>query len=160
MGRSIIPLHQSLVTRLILTVGLVLLASLSVWAYLHIEDQKSRLMEHIVAGTDRLTNTIRLGTHYAMMLNSRDDITQIITNVGRQKRIANIRIYNKQGQIKFSNRNEEVEQVTNIEDEACYVCHRTDPPLDHLNLDQRMRIYRVPEGHRMLGILTDRKSVV
>ena len=154
MGRSIIPLHQSLVTRLILTVGLVLLASLSVWAYLHIEDQKSRLMEHIVAGTDRLTNTIRLGTHYAMMLNSRDDITQIITNVGRQKRIANIRIYNKQGQIKFSNRNEEVEQVTNIEDEACYVCHRTDPPLDHLNLDQRMRIYRVPEGHRMLGILT------
>ena len=139
---------------MILTVGLVLLASLSVWAYLHIEDQKSRLMEQILAGTDRLTNTIRLGTHYAMMLNSRDDITQIIANVGQQKKIENIRIYNKQGQIKFSNRDEEVDQVTNIEDEACYICHRTDPPMDNLPLSKRTRIFRGQDGQRMLGIIT------
>lgn len=154
MARSVIPFHQRLATRLILTVGLVLLASLSIWAYLHIKDQKSRLMEQILAGTDRLTNTIRLGTHYAMMLNSRDDITQIITNVGQQKKIENIRIYNKQGQIKFSNRGEEVDRVTNIEDEACYICHRTDPPLDNLVLDKRTRIFRGQNGQRMLGIIT------
>ena len=154
MVRSVIPIHKRLATRLILTVGLVLLASLSVWAYLHIEDQKSRLMEQILAGTDRLTNTIRLGTHYAMMLNSRDDITQIIANVGQQKKIENIRIYNKQGQIKFSNRDEEVDQVTNIEDEACYICHRTDPPMDNLPLSKRTRIFRGQDGQRMLGIIT------
>ncbi len=154
MDRSVIPFHKRLATRLILTVGLVLLASLSIWAYLHIEDQKSRLMEYILAGTDRLTNTIRLGTHYAMMLNSRDDITQIITNVGQQKKIENIRIYNKQGQIKFSNRSEEVDRVTNIEDEACYICHRTNPPKDDLALEMRTRIFRDQDGHRMLGIIT------
>lgn len=154
MVRSVIPFHQSLATKLILTVGLLLLASLSVWAYLHIDNQKHLLMEQILAGTDRLTNTIRLGTHYAMMLNSREDITQIITNVGRQKKIENIRIYNKQGQIKFSNRSEEVDRVTNIEDEACYICHRTDPPKESLALDKRTRIFRDSDGDRMLGIIT------
>jgi histidine kinase len=43
-----------------------------------------------------------LGTHYAMMLNSRDDITQIIQNISRQKGIENIRIYNKLYSLKFS----------------------------------------------------------
>ena len=52
-------------------------------------------MDDIVTDTDRLTNTIRLGAHYAMMLNSRDDINQIINNIGGQKEIETIRIYNK-----------------------------------------------------------------
>ena len=77
-----------------------------------------------------------------MMLNSRDDITQIIANIGKQRGIENIRIYNKQGQIKFSNREDEVDRVTNIEAEACYICHRTDPPLETLELDRRVRFFR------------------
>ena len=52
-------------------------------------------MDDVVLGTDRLTNTIKLGTHYAMMHNSRDDINQIINNIARQQEISNIRIYNK-----------------------------------------------------------------
>ena len=39
-------------------------------------------MANIIAGTDRLTNTIRLGTHYAMMNNLRDDLTLIIKSAG------------------------------------------------------------------------------
>ena len=81
----------------------------------------------MVAGTDRLTTTIRLGTHYAMMLNSRDEINQIINNIGRQPEIENIRIYNKLGEIKYSNNPDEVEQTTNIKAEACHICHRTRP---------------------------------
>ena len=76
------------------------------------------------AGVDRLTNTIKLGTHYAMMLNSRDDINQIINNIARQKEIESIRIYNKEGEIKYSNRSAEIDTTTNIKDEACYICHR------------------------------------
>ena len=111
-------------------------------------------MGNIVAGTDRLTNTIRLGTHYAMMLNSRDDINQIINNIGRQKEIESIRIYNKEGQIKFSNRPSEVETTTNIKDEACFICHRTDPPLSELGLADRTRIFHSIQGYRLLGIIS------
>ncbi len=154
MTRSEIKIRHRMVTKLIVTTGLVLLMAMMIWANYNIDYQKQKQMENIVAGTDRLTNTIRLGTQYAMMLNSRDDITQIIANIGKQEEIENIRIYNKAGEIKFSNRTDEVDRITNIEAEACYVCHREDPPLTTITLDERIRIFRSTEGYRLLGIIT------
>ncbi|MDJ0783735.1 MAG: PAS domain S-box protein [Desulfosarcinaceae bacterium] len=148
------PIRHRLAFKLILSVGIVLLVSMSIWALVNIGYQKQKAMDNIISGIDRLTTTIRLGTHYAMMLNSRDDINQIITNIGRQKEIENIRLYNKAGRIKFSNQGDEVEVVTDIEDEACFVCHRSDPPLIDLNLTERVRIFSAPEGHRLLGIIS------
>jgi PAS domain S-box-containing protein len=147
-------IRRRLAFKLILTVGMTLLITISTWAYFNIDYQEKRLMGNIVVGTDRLTNTIKLGTHYAMMLNSRDDINQIINNIGRQAAIETIRIYNKAGQIKFSNRTAEVETTTNIKDEACYICHRTDPPLSELDLTERTRIFDSPQGYRLLGIIS------
>ncbi len=154
MFKLVQNIRSRLVTKLILTVGLILLITISTWAYFNINYQKKKLMGNIVTGTDRLTNTIRLGTHYAMMLNSRDDINQIINNIGRQEEIETIRIYNKEGQIKFSNRLSEVETTTNIKDEACYICHRTEPPLSELGLAERTRIFNSPQGYRLLGIIS------
>jgi histidine kinase len=116
--------------------------------------QKNKLMENVVASTDRLTTTIRLGTHYAMMLNSRDDINQIINNIGKVREIKNIRIYNKEGQIKYSNQVSEVDSRTNIKAEACYICHRTEPPLVDIGLEQRTRLSTSNEGYRLLGIIS------
>jgi histidine kinase len=148
------PIHHRLAFKLILTVGVVLLVSMSIWAFVNIGYQKQKAMANIISGVDLLTTTIRLGTHYAMMLNSRDDINQIITNIGRQKEIENIRLYNKGGQIKFSNHRDEVEAVTHIEDEACNICHRSDPPRIDLDLGDRVRIFTSPEGYRLLGIIS------
>ena len=138
---------------MIFTVGSTLLLTISAWAYFNIKHQKAKLMDNILLGTDRLTNTIKLGTHYAMMLNSRDDINQIINNIGKTPEIQNIRIYNKAGQIKFSNRAAEIDQLTNIKAEACDICHRSEPPLVKLNIDQRTRIFTSPQGYRLLGII-------
>ena len=146
--------HHRLVTKLILTVGLTLLLSISTWAYFNIDYQKEKLMDEIVQGTDRLTNTIKLGAHYSMMLNSRDDINQIINNIARQKEIENIRIYNKEGEIKFSNQTTEVDSKTNIKAEACDICHRTTPPLTDLNVSERIRIFNSGKGYRLLGIIS------
>ena len=152
--KTITNLRRRLASKLILAVGLTLLVTISTWAYFNINYQEKKLMGNIVTGTDRLTNTIRLGTHYAMMLNSRDDINQIINNIGRQEEIETIRIYNKEGQIKFSNRLSEVETTTNIKDEACYICHRTEPPLSELGLAERTRMFYSPQGYRLLGIIS------
>ncbi len=147
-------IRRSLVSKIILAVGLTLLVTISTWAYFNINYQEKKLLENIVVGTDRLTNTIKLGTHYAMMLNSRDDINQIINNIGRQKEIASIRIYNKEGEIKYSNRSTEIDTTTNIKAEACYICHRSEPPLSTLSLGERTRIFNSPKGYRLLGIIS------
>ena len=147
-------LRHSLVSKLIITVGLTLLLSISTWAYFNIDYQKERLMSEIIQATDRLTSTIRLGAHYAMMLNSRDDINQIINNIANLEVIENIRIYNKEGEIKFSNDPQEVDIKTNIKAEACYICHRSEPPLADVILRERTRIFDSGREYRLLGIIS------
>ncbi|MDM8517868.1 PAS domain S-box protein, partial [Desulfobacterales bacterium HSG16] len=143
-----------LASKLVLMVGSVLLFSVSIWAYSNIRYHEEKIMEGVFAGTQKLTNTIRLGTHYAMMINSRDDINQIITNMGRQEDVENMRIYNKEGQIMFSNNADEVGMRTNIKAEACDICHKSDPPQSKLRLEERTRIVFNPEkGYRLLGII-------
>ena len=154
MGLPRTLFQRRLAAKLILAVGITLLVSISTWAYFNIKYQKQKMMDSIVTSSDRLVNTIRLGTRYAMMLNSRDDINQIIRNIGRQQGIENIRIYNKLGEIKFSNASEEVDSRTNIKDEACYICHRSDPPTQALDLNERIRIISNGNGYRQLGIIS------
>jgi histidine kinase len=146
-------LRHSLVSKLIIIVGLTVILSISAWAYFNINNIKTQIMKNVIANTDRLTNSIKLGTHYAMMLNSRDDITQIINNIATQPGIENIRIYNKDGQIKFTNHEEEVDKIVDIKEVACDICHKQDPPTAHIGLQQRMRVFKSEKGHRLLGIV-------
>ncbi len=147
-------IRQSLVSKLILSVGLILLISMSTWAYFNIKYLKEKVISNVIEETDRLSNTIKLGTHYAMMLNSRDDINQIINNIGKQPEIKNIRLYNKDGQIKYSNSASEIDSKTNIKDEACYICHRSEPPQVSISIDERTRIFYSNDGYRLLGIIS------
>ena len=147
-------IRQSLVSKLILSVGLILLISMSTWAYFNIKYLKAKVTRDIIEETDRLSNTIKLGTHYAMMLNSRDDINQIINNIGKQPEIKNIRLYNKEGRIIYSNSSSEIDSKTNIKDEACYICHRSEPSQVSISLDERTRIFYSNKGYRLLGIIS------
>jgi histidine kinase len=133
------PIRNSLITSLVLAVGLTLLVSISAWAYFSIRHQKTRVMQEALERVDRLSNTIILGTHYAMMLNSGEDIHQIISNIGRQDEIASIRIYNKEGTIRFSNRDAEIGRQTTIDSEACSICHAVKPLPVNLPLARRTR---------------------
>lgn len=154
MLESIKGLRQSFVTRLIIAVGLTLMVTIAIWAYFNIKFQQERMKQDIAEGVEKLSDTIKLGTHYAMMLNSRDDINQIINNIGRHRDIQTIRLYNKDGQIKFSSQPEEVDRVTNIKAEACDICHRSDPPLVDLGLEDRTRIFELNNAQRGIGIIS------
>ena len=154
MLKFINNLRNSLVLKLILSVGITMLLGISIWAYFSIKYQREKITENKVLCADRLSTNIKLGTHYAMMLNSRDDINQIIQNISKQKGIENIRIYNKEGVIKFSNKTSDVNERTNIKAEACDICHRTEPPTVDLSLDKRIRVFDSKKGYRLLGIIS------
>jgi len=147
--------RSSLITSLILAVGLTLLVCIAAWAFFSIRYQKQRLIGEEVMLTERLSNTIRLGTHYAMMLNSGEDIGRIIRNISRQGGIENIRIYNKEGLVRFSNREAEIGRRTTIDSEACRICHKQDPPPTELPLEARVRMLPVDtKGQRMMGLIS------
>jgi histidine kinase len=147
-------IQQSVVLKLILLVGLILLLCLSGWAYVSIDYQKRKVMDGIISDAASLTNTIKLGTHYAMMHNLRDDITSIIKKIASERKLESLRIYNKAAEIKYSNIESEVDQATNIKAEACNRCHQSEPPQSHLSLAERTRIFSAPDGYRLLGIIS------
>jgi histidine kinase len=89
-----------------------------------------------------------------MMHNLRDDITHIIKKIAKEKKLEAIRIYNKNGEIKFSNMDSEVDRMTNIKAEACHICHHSEPPLTELGLPERTRIFKSSENDRRLGIIS------
>jgi histidine kinase len=154
MAAAFNKIRNSIVSKLTILVGLVLLVSISVWAYFNIDYQRHKVMEGIFEEADGLSQTIQLGTHYAMLHNLRDDLTRIIKTIAQEKKLENIRIYNKNGEIKYSNKDAELDRMTNIKDEACFVCHRRDPPLAELSLSERTRIMTSPQGIRLLGIIS------
>ncbi len=78
-------IRSSIVSKLTILVGLILLLSISVWAYFNIDYQQKKMMEGIIEGADGLSHTIKLGAHYAMMHNLREDITRIIKNIAQEK---------------------------------------------------------------------------
>ncbi len=154
MIKIISQIQHSLVFKLILIMGCVCLMAIATWAFFSIRYQRNKSLDDSTDIADRISKTIRLGTHYAMMLNSRDDINQIIKNTATQKGIENVRITNKKGEIKFSNITSEVDCTEPITSWTCRVCHQTTPPLARLSLAQRRRLSTTASGERMLGIIT------
>jgi histidine kinase len=154
MAASLIKKRRSLALKIIASVGIILFFSISIWAYINLRHYRTRVMSHIVSDCDRLSEAILLGTHYAMMLNARDDINQTIRNMGRLKDLRRIRIYNKAGEIKFSNLEKEIGHTTDIKTQACHICHQTEPPIDSVGLEQRKRIGYTSSGERLLGLIS------
>jgi len=142
--------------QLVLWVGLILLIAMSTWAYPNIKYQNKKAIDQMLTKVNILSDTVKLGTRYAMMTDSREDINDIIKNICRQKEIESIRIINKQGQIKFSNSPSEIDLKSDVESQACYVCHRgrEESPLDSASLLERTRIYDSSNGHRVLALIT------
>ncbi len=146
--------RHSLALKIIASVGLILLCAFSLWAYFNLQHYRTKVMADIVEDCDRLSKTILLGTHYAMMFNARDDINQIINNMGRLEGLEHVRIYNKAGQIKFTNLKHEEGLTTGIETQACIICHEDSPPLEHIQLNYRKRIITHQKGGRSLGVIS------
>ncbi|OKY76134.1 MAG: hypothetical protein BM485_02475 [Desulfobulbaceae bacterium DB1] len=144
---------HSLFINLLFGMGVILFLCMGSLAYFSISYVNRTIINNVMSEADRFNNTIKLGTHYSMMSNMRDDITQIIRNIASQENIEHIRIYHKGGQIKFSNKDEEVGTIADINNYACAICHQLTPPPSVLGLQERTRIFS-SAGQRFLGIVT------
>ncbi len=152
--RHLFPLCSTLALRIILIIGIPLVVCLGLHGWLSIRYQRDHARNELIAGADRMGQTILLGTRFAMMTNDRHELDQIISDVARHPDIVSIRIYNKDGEITFSNLSEEVGTRTNIRDTACIVCHRADIPKTVLGREERIRVFSDATGALLLGSLT------
>ncbi|MGE5347450.1 MAG: sensor histidine kinase [Acidithiobacillales bacterium] len=154
MDSARIPWWRHLSVVLIATVAGVTLVSISLFAVLTIGAQRSQMIDEAQRGVALFSDTIRTSTHDQMLSDHKDDAYRVMEAISRREGVEKVRIFNKEGRIMFSTAPKETGTYVDKRAESCYACHAAGLPLVRLSVPSRARIYRAPDGHRILGMVT------
>ena len=132
---------------------LVMFVGLAAFTYINVRSEANDLLEQVELAALRTTDLIKESTHYSMLINRKEDIHQIFQNFSQMPGFEVIRIYDKQGDIVFTTRAEERMKKVPITLEACQVCHRYPEPRKALATEERHRIIKSSDGHRILALI-------
>jgi two-component system NtrC family sensor kinase len=124
-------------------------------AFLTMRAHADQLMFALTRDADQVSEAIKGSIHYDMLENRREDLHQQIRDIGglQAEGIQKVRLFNKDGRIMFSSRREEIGTSLDQRGEACFMCHAEGRPLEKLDIQRRARIFRAPDGSRLLGII-------
>ena len=93
---------RSLKTKILLSVIIVVLVIEGLFLYLTIHSLSRQIFDKTEEEAFNLSETIRLSIRNAMIKDRRDEYQRIIDDVAQRKGIAEVRIFNKQGEITVS----------------------------------------------------------
>ena len=143
------PLSLRLFT-LIFTVSTI---GVVTYSYFSIRSMHRNCEQNVIMAAERLSETIQRSTHYAMLLNRKDDVHQIIRTIADQQGVEYVRVYDKQGAIIYSAIESEIGQTVDLEAEACITCHSSSIPLQSTLSKEFVRIFEREPGNRILGLI-------
>lgn len=139
--------------RFVIPLGCLLLTYGGIHAYLVAKSQRALIRSEATLSTVRLANTVRRSTRHAMLQSRREDVHQMIEEIGDQEGIEHVRIFNKEGVIMYSADKAEINRVVDRKAEACYQCHEAEEPLTKLETSKRARIFPKEDGHNTLAAI-------
>jgi two-component system, NtrC family, sensor kinase len=141
-------------TRVILGAALVTALTIGAMTALVVGAHRSDLMREKTLSVNQLSEAVKSSTYYDMLENRRDSLQRQIVNIGGQKGIEKVRLFNKEGRIMFSSVPGEIGRMVNKRNEACTACHAIDKPLEQPPIPARSRIFKASGAdHRVLGII-------
>jgi two-component system NtrC family sensor kinase len=139
-----------------LTFGVVLtvLITIVVFAYFNIQSERKSLLSEVERHASQLSEAVKADTEYDMLHNDRERIHESIRRIGKQESIDRVRVYNKSGEVIYSSDSAEIGKMVDKKAESCYRCHLAGKPLEHLETQERTRVFRPDrESSRLLGII-------
>jgi two-component system, NtrC family, sensor kinase len=145
---------RGLAYRLALYIAATMAVFLGLSGYWVVRESRSHLEQTVVDSSDRVSDVIRRSTRSFMLRNERQPTYEIIQAIGEQPSMDRIRVYDKEGRIRYSTSSEEIDHRVNMRAEACISCHHGDVPSPVIHREQRYRIFRAQDGHRILGMIT------
>ncbi len=143
---------RGLAPKLILSVTAIVLLVVGIFAYVNARIQEQQLLDEVIQGTDRLSNTITGATWHAMLDDQRESAYQVMRTIGSQEGVRRVRIFNKVGRITFST-GPDAGTMVNQGAEACDICHAAGKPLVKPKVHTRVREFR-ENDHHLLGYIT------
>lgn len=140
--------------KLMTAVGAASLLTIGAFTWISITTQRRQLINGVIRSASQFSDTVKRSTHYAMLQNRWEDANHIMETIGKQEGVSRVRIFNKEGLILFSTDRPEVGRIVDKRAESCYACHAAERPLERLMLKERARIFKTPQGDRILGMIT------
>lgn len=144
--------------RLFIIVLSVMLISTALFTTITVNWNKEKYLSMTTDWALKASDIVKKSTKYSMLHNRREDIYEIINNLGSGHGFQAIRIYNKKGEITFSTDTAEVGRYVNMSAEACNACHRPGRPPIQKDTAALTRIFNSPKGYRVLGVITPIKN--
>ena len=146
-------LPRTLSSRIAFLAGFLALGGVSTLSFILISSQRKQVLAEVIHSSESIAETIRLSINHDMLANRREGVREVIVSVGEHPGIARVRLFNKEGRISYSSREEEVGRVVDKQAEACIKCHTESEPYRNLDLEDRSRIYTDPQGGRTLATI-------
>ncbi len=139
--------------RLVIPLACALIAYGGLYAFFAARAQRAEILTETTQSALRLAKTVRRGTRHAMLEARREDVHQVINDIGAQKGIDHVRIFNKEGVIMYSANPQEIQRQVDRHAEACFQCHEAEMPLTKLATSRRARTFESENGHRTLAAI-------
>jgi two-component system NtrC family sensor kinase len=148
------PTFHSLGVRLFVWLSAIMLVGFAAYALVSVRAAERDWRDLVSQGALRGSEIIRGSTRHAMLLNRKEEVTEIIRAIGALPGVRGVRIYDKQGTIIVSADSVGAGTRVDMRAEACVICHEEESPLKSVRAESRVRVYRGADGRRVLGLIT------
>jgi len=145
-------MFKTLAGRALVPVGLAVTGFVVVCCLLLYSAIRSGINRYAVAEATNLADTILKSAHYAMLKSDRETLATIIRNIGAQKGVEHVRIFNKRGVVNFSAKTDEINRQLDKKAEGCIACHSGQVPTTTLGTMEQARTFKNSSGKQVLAI--------
>jgi hypothetical protein len=146
-------MFATLAGKALATVGLAVTGFMVVCCLILYSVIRDDLHHNEIIHATNLADTILKSTRYAMHKSDRETLATIIRNVGEQKGVSHVRIFNKKGVVTFSARQGEINRQVDKKAEGCIICHKESMPVSNPGTMQQARTFRNTDGTEVMAIM-------
>jgi methyl-accepting chemotaxis protein len=143
---------RTLSSRAIVPVAVAVTGFVVVCCILLYSVMKTDMINDTITHETNLTDTVIKSTRYAMLKSDRETLRNIIANVGDQKGVEHLRIFNKKGLIMFSRDPREVSRIIDKKSAGCIGCHGGPVPTATIGSMERVRRFVNERGVAVIAI--------
>ena len=145
-------MFRTLSARAIVPVAVAVTGFVIVCCILLYSVMKTDMINDTIMHETNLTDTVIKSTRYAMLKADRETLRNIIENVGEQKGVEHLRIFNKKGLIMFSRDADETGRFVDKKSAGCIGCHAGPVPASTLGSMERVRRFTNERGVKVFAI--------
>jgi two-component system NtrC family sensor kinase len=148
-----VPPRYTISTRLFVIFAVMLLVVFTLIAWINTDLYLNLLEKQVYEHAIQVSDLIKSSTWYSMLMNHRDDLSNIIANIGKEKGLQGVWIYDKLGVVRFASDTLEINTKLEKHSEQCSFCHAGEPAIGTIPKQNRIRQLRGSSGERIVGLI-------